>query len=274
MSILHDVNENLFTLLAIPVLVSLFCSPSIHTTPRTRYRSQLLTMSIFRKRTSNETSRSISGGGPGTINGTDSLHSREALTTPHPASRAAGIPRPDRRIPREAIGVSRLLDTYDEYEHMKQLVASMEVELAEESARAEEAEHARAALESDLSKEKTGRESDRKQAIEDKKQAEKDMEKKIRDDLEPKIKDLKEKLGTTEKERDGLRKEVKEKTEGMERWVGMMERLHKERSGAETRERNAAEERRKLDEKLKELDGQILKGMKDWAKPVEKVDSE
>jgi hypothetical protein len=55
----------------------------------------------------------------------------------------------------------------------------------------------------------------------------------------------------------------------MNRWIVSLEKLSKDRALAEGRERTAAEERKKLDEKLKELDGEILVGMKGWAKKEE-----
>lgn len=219
-------------------------------------------MSIFRSKRSSTRTPSISAGA-------DSIVSREALTTPHPSSRSAGIPRPDRRMPKENIGVTRLLETYDEFAHLQQVVASMEAELAAERERAEVAEDAKAALEIQLREEKDGREADGVKGGKDLKAAEVAREKKIRGDLEPKIKDLTEKLAKTEKERNELKKEVKEKVDGMNRWIVSLEKLSKDRALAEGRERTAAEERKKLDEKLKELDGEILVGMKGWAKKEE-----
>lgn len=223
---------------------------------------------MFRKKTSAASTNSR------TLASSDSIHAREALTTPHPNSRSAGVPRPDRRLPKEAIGINRLLETYDEFAHLTQVVASQEAELASERNRAEEAEDAKAALEIELRDEREGRKSDGVKAGKDLKAAEVEREKKIRGDLEPKIKDLQERLKKVELERDGLKKEVQEKVVGMNKWIAAMEKLNKSRAEAENRERVAAEERKKLDEKLKELDGEILTGMKGWAKKEGDEDKE
>lgn len=141
--------------------------------------------------------------------------------------------------------------------------------MAIEKERAEVAEDDKARLEGELREEKAGRKADGITAGKDLKTAEAEREKKIRGVLEPKVKDLEEKLKRVETERDGLKKEVNEKTQGMNKWILAMEKLHKEREAADTKERTAAEERKKLDTKLKELDGEILTGMKGWAKVKE-----
>ncbi|ORY21161.1 hypothetical protein BCR39DRAFT_562747 [Naematelia encephala] len=195
---------------------------------------------------------------------------------------SATVPMSERRQPQQHIGLSRLLEVYDEYPNV---VAELEstisqLHLAEESQR--NANLKRFEVEEELVKEKEGRAKDAENAEkakvaalalfkEEKEKAEQAMDKKVRGELDPKIKALEEKLKTTETEREKWKSESEVRRKKMEGWIESMEKLNKERNDADAREIKAAEERKVVDVKLRELDKTILDGLKEATKPTEET---
>jgi chromosome segregation ATPase len=162
----------------------------------------------------------------------------------------------------KAIDLKKLLEVYDDY---PVVLNSLErthdaLERAEDDARVaeERKEHA----DEELRVEKEEREKDRKQAEKDKKDAIKRTDEKVRAELDPKIKELQEKLKAMTTDRDTQKKELGELRGKMNGWISGMDKLHKERIAGEEREVKAAEERKKLAGKLKELDEEILDGLR------------
>ena len=162
----------------------------------------------------------------------------------------------------KAIDLKKLLEVYDDY---PVVLHSLErthdaLERAEDDARV--AEERKDHADEELRVEKEEREKDRKQAEKDKKDAIKRTDEKVRAELDPKIKELQEKLKAMTTDRDTQKKELGELRGKMNGWISGMDKLHKERIAGEEREVKAAEERKKLAEKLKELDEEILDGLR------------
>ena len=210
---------------------------------------------------------------------TDSLPSREALTAPHPSSRAAG---PRVHAQAGGIGVQKLLETYDDYHHLVSVLEATEADLRVSEERAELAERERAQLVEDLQEEQEGRKADKAAAAdrldvevagrkddgvkakEALAAAEKAREKKIRDELEPKVADLEKRLAEEKEARAKVQAELDERRNGMQTWIDKMDGIHRSRQAAVDKEVAAAAERKKADEGLNELHEGILKGMRDW----------
>jgi chromosome segregation ATPase len=131
---------------------------------------------------------------------------------------------------------------------------------AEEDARV--AEERKEQADEELRIEKEERDRDRKQAEKDQKSAIKRTDEKVRAELDPKIKELEEKLRAMTTDRDTQKRELGDLRGKMNGWISGMDRLHKERIAGEEREVKAAEERRKLADKLKALDDEILEGLR------------
>jgi len=134
------------------------------------------------------------------------------------------------------------------------------LERAEDDARI--AEERKEQADQDLRLEKEEREEEKKQAEKDQKDAIKRTDTKVRAELDPKIKALEEKLRAMTTDRDTQKKELGELRGKMNGWISGMDKLHKERIAGEEREVKAAEERQKLADKLKELDEEILEGLR------------
>ncbi|WWD19981.1 hypothetical protein CI109_104454 [Kwoniella shandongensis] len=174
------------------------------------------------------------------------------------------------RPPDSQIGIAKLLEVYDDYPHVLDSleITTERLELAEE--RKHEAEVDRAEALAELKSEKEGRAADAETAKKEKRQAELDVDKKVRGELDPKIKDLQRRLKLVEEERDKTKKELLARTSKMSGWISGMEKLQKERELAEQREVKAAEDKKKVDVKLKEMDVDILDGLRELSKlPVE-----
>ncbi|KAK8849367.1 hypothetical protein IAR55_004699 [Kwoniella newhampshirensis] len=176
------------------------------------------------------------------------------------------------RPPDSQIGIARLLEVYDDYPHVLESLelTTQRLELAEE--RKHEADSQRAEMEAELKKEKEERIAEAETAKKEKKEAELAMDKKVRGELDPKIKDLQRRLKLVEEERDKTKKELLARTSKMSGWISGMEKLQKERELAEQREVKAAEDKKKVDVKLKEMDVSILDGLKELSKlPEEEI---
>jgi len=123
-----------------------------------------------------------------------------------------------------------------------------------------------------LEKEKEGRLADSRAATEAKRLAEIEREKKIRDELEPKIAELERTLKERTTERDEATKEVKERRVEAQGWVSSLEKLHKEGEEQMEREAKAVEERKRVLEKSREVNLEILEGLRNVGR-VKKEDS-
>jgi chromosome segregation ATPase len=161
-----------------------------------------------------------------------------------------------------AIDLKKLLEVYDDY---PVVLNSLErthdaLDRAEEDARV--AEERKEQADEELRVEKEERERERKKAEKDQKEAIKRTDDKVRAELNPKIKDLEEKLKAMTLDRDTQKKDLGELRGKMHGWISGMDRLHKERIAGEEREVKAAEERKKLADKLKALDDEILEGLR------------
>lgn len=196
-----------------------------------------------------------------------SIASRNQVTEPHrpsPASQSTRFRSSDK-----SIDLKKLLEVYDDYPVVLHSLerTSDALQRAEEDARV--AEDKKEQTEEDLKHEKEEREKDRKQAEKDQKDAVKKMEDKVRAELNPKIKDLEDKLKKMTTDRDTQKRELGELRNQMSGWISSMDKLHKERQAGEEKEAKAAEERKKLAEKLKTLDNDILQGLKKAAEKAE-----
>lgn len=210
---------------------------------------------------------------------TDSIPSREALTAPHPNSRAAG---PRVHAQAGGIGVQKLLETYDDYHHLVAVLEATEADLRVSEERAALAERERAQLVEDLQDEQEGRKADKAaagerldaevagrkddgvKAKEALTAAEEAREKKVRDELEPKIADLEKRLAEEKAARAKVQAELDERRDGMQAWIDKMDTIHRSRRAAVDKEAAAAAERKKADEGLNELHEGILSGMREW----------
>lgn len=188
-----------------------------------------------------------------------SIASKNKVTEPHRPSTNADTRF---RSSDKAIDLKKLLQVYDDYPVVLNNLERTHdaLERAEEDARV--AEERKEQADQDLRIEKEEREEDRKQAEKDQKDAIKRTDKKVRAELDPKIKELEEKLMAMTTDRDTQKKELGDLRTKMNGWISGMDRLHKERIAGEEREVKAAEERKKLADKLKELDDEILEGLR------------
>lgn len=176
-------------------------------------------------------------------------------------------------LTRNPVGIDRLLATYDEYPHVVSKLENAQMALERADIDSQAAEDRKLQAEAELQAEKDAREQDRrvadhateealKKARKEKTEAEKAMEKRVRGELDPKIEDLTKKLKTMTTDRDDLKKELNSLRSQMTGWVNTMERLSKERIDREDKEAKAAEERKRLATTLRELDEEILNGLK------------
>jgi chromosome segregation ATPase len=188
-----------------------------------------------------------------------SIASKNKVTEPHRPSTTTDTRF---RSSDKAIDLKKLLAVYDDY---PVVISNLErahdaLDRAEDDARV--AEERKEQADQDLKVEKEEREAERKQAEKDKKDAIKRTDTKVRAELDPKIKELEEKLRAMTTDRDTHKKELEGLRGKMNGWISGMDRLHKERIAGEEREVKAAEERKKLADKLSELDEEILEGLR------------
>ena len=174
--------------------------------------------------------------------------------------------------PHVSVGIAELLAAYDDYPRLvrERDAARAKVEGALESAR--EAEDGRDDLVLQLEKEKAGRENDASRAVEHCKEAEKTVDKNVRAELDPKIKELQKQVADLTKDRSRLTDEVATLRRQMGGWISSLDRLRRERSDAATAEKKAEEQRMTLNTKLRDLDEEILQGLRK-ASVTNKVDS-
>lgn len=172
-----------------------------------------------------------------------------------------------RRQPDSQIGIARLLEAYDDYPRVVEDLETVtsKLQIAEEQAAIADAQ--REETEQELIKEREERKAEVIEAREEKARAEKEREKKIRGELEPRITDLSTKLKDVTADRDRLNKELTERRTEMAKWITAMEKIQKERALIQEREAKAIEDRKKVDEQLKELDLSVLTGLREASKP-------
>jgi chromosome segregation ATPase len=188
-----------------------------------------------------------------------SIASKNKVTEPHRPSTNADTRF---RSSDKAIDLKKLLTVYDDYPIVLNNLERTHdaLDKAEDDARI--AEERKEQADEDLRIEKEEREQERKQAEKDKKDAIKRTDTKVRAELDPKIKDLEEKLRAMTTERDTHKRELGDLRGKMNGWISGMDKLHKERIAGEEREVKAAEDRKKLADKLSELDNEILEGLR------------
>ena len=177
------------------------------------------------------------------------------------------------RIANKPVGIQELLATYDDYPRLvkERDTARSKVEGAIEATR--EAQERRDHLTLDLEKEKAGRSNDAARALQEKNDAERAKDKAVRAELNPRITSLQGRVNDLTRERSKLTDEVATLRRQMGGWISSLERLHKERSDAATAEKKAEESRMALNDKLRDLDAQILEGLRLASKVEPKVDA-
>lgn len=182
----------------------------------------------------------------------------------------SAVPLEQRKNRPAHVPLDKLLEVYDDYPLLVKDYENLSerLRLAEQSE--EEANNIRENTQVLLDKERNLREDDRKQAIKDKAQAEKDVDKRVRGELDPKIAALEKKLKEMTADRDATREELKYRTDKLELWTGDLARLHGETNAQAERETKAAEERQKVLEKSKTLHMEILKGLREISERPEK----
>ena len=220
-----------------------------HHTPATMFKSKRNTASISSSSSPN--------------NMPDRIRSRQPFSA---------VPLEQRRQGQSHVPLDALLKVYDDYPSLvKDLeTATEQLRLADEDL--ENAQRTASETQHLLDTEKEGREADGKAGKEALRLAEIAREKKIRDDLEPKIAELERKLKQTTGERDEARVEIRERKEEAEGWVGALEKLHKDSEDQIEREERAVEERKKVVERSREVNLEILEGLRNAGR-VKKTDT-
>ncbi|ORX40319.1 hypothetical protein BD324DRAFT_679337 [Kockovaella imperatae] len=160
------------------------------------------------------------------------------------------------------VGIQELLTTFDDYPRIVKERDAARSQIVASSRAVSAAEEKRDQAILDLEKEKAARSMDASRAVQERKDAEKAVEASVRGELKPRITELEGRVKDLTQQRSKLTDEISTLRRQMASWISSMERLHKERSNAAEQEKKAEESRMALNEKLRELDTQILEGLK------------
>jgi hypothetical protein len=185
--------------------------------------------------------------------GTERIRSRQPFSA---------VPLEQRRQGQSHVPLDALLKAYDDYPNLVKDLENTTEQLHITSDEAASAHQRIAQLEQLLQAEKDGRAHDKLEAEETKRLAEKEVDRRVRAELDPKIADLEKRLKETTTQRDEARTEVKERKEEGERWVSALEKMHAESVAQSEREDKVAEERRATAAKGRELQLEILDGLR------------
>lgn len=210
-------------------------------------------MSIFKSKSSSSKQAPSSPTSSGSNPATERIRSRQPFSA---------VPLEQRRQGQSHVPLDALLKAYDDYPNLVKDLENTTEQLHITSEEAATAHQRIAQLEQLLQAEKDGRAQDKLDAEERKRLAEKETDKRVRAELDPKIADLEKRLKETTAQRDEARTEVKERKEEGERWVSALEKMHAESVAQSEREDKVAEERRATASKGRELQLEILDGLR------------
>lgn len=192
---------------------------------------------------------------------TDRIRSRQPFSA---------VPLEQRRQGQSHVPLDALLKAYDDYPGLVKDLENTTEQLHITSDEAAAAHQRIAQLEKLLQAEKDGRAQDKLDAEERKRLAEKETDRRVRAELDPKIADLEKRLKETTAQRDEARTEIKERKEEGERWVSALEKMHAESVAQSEREDKVAEERRAMASKGRELQLEILDGLRGASRVAKK----